>query len=106
MRMAVILSLALAGLPHASASAQEGHGDPRQFMGPPSILRQCLDPSPASPFVGPSSRARECTRQLCAEPAYREKVRAYAMSQPQPELDAEQALTCITRWEQDQSQSS
>ena len=97
----LVAGFALAG----SAASQERRVDPRLFTGPPSILKQCLDPGPASPFVGPSSHARECTRQYCAEPAYRAKVRAYAMSQPQSELEAEQALTCITRWEQDQKQA-
>jgi len=71
-------------------------------MGPPSILPQCLDPGPATIGIGPSARARECTRQFCAEPEYREKVTAYAKSRPQSEPDQKEALTCITRWEQDQ----
>ena len=83
----LVAGFALAG----SAASQERRVDPRLFTGPPSILKQCLDPGPASPFVGPSSRARECTRQYCAEPAYRAKVRAYAMSQPQSESEAEPA---------------
>ena len=98
----LVAGLALVG----SAASQERREDPRLFAGPPSILKQCLDPGPSSPFAGPSSRARECTRQYCAEPAYRAKVRACAMSQPQSESEAEQALTCITRWEHDQKQSA
>jgi len=71
-------------------------------VGPPSILSQCLDPGPATIGVGPSARARECTRQYCAQPEYRAKVTAYAKSQPQSKSDQVEALTCITRWEQDQ----
>lgn len=78
---------------------------PQLGVGPPSILKQCLDPGPHSIFVGPSARARECTRQYCAQPEYRAKVRAYAMGKSQPEIEAEEALTCITRWEDDQKQS-
>src|SRR4249919_3901113 len=82
----------------SAVSAQGQTANPRIGVGPPSILKQCLDPGPPSMGVGPSARARECTRQYCSQPVYRAKVRAYAMSQPQPELEAEQALTCITRW--------
>jgi hypothetical protein len=73
-----------------------------QIVGPSSILPQCLDPGPATIGVGPSARARECTRQFCVEPEYREKVTAYAKRQPQSETDQKEALTCITRQEQDQ----
>ncbi|MFC3552513.1 hypothetical protein ACFOLC_16050 [Lysobacter cavernae] len=86
-------------------SAQGQAARPQIGVSPPSILKQCLDPGTPSMFVGPSARARECTRQYCSQPSYRAKVRVYAMSQPQSELEAEQALTCITRWEQDQKQS-
>jgi hypothetical protein len=106
MKSHIFWLLGAVSLVAASTNAQERRADPRLFTGPPSILKQCLDPGPSTPFVGPSSRARECTRQYCAEPAYRAKVRAYAMSKPQSELEAEQALICITRWEQDQKQSS
>ncbi len=71
-------------------------------MGPPSILRQCLDPGPATVGVGPSARARECTRQYCSQLQYQAKVTAYAKSQRQSKADEVEALTCITRWEQDQ----
>lgn len=86
-----------------AASAQGPAGSQRLGVGPPSILKVCLDAG-ASMFAGPSARARECTRQYCSQPEYRAKVRAYAMSQPQSEVDAEQALTCITRGEQDRRQ--
>jgi acyl-CoA hydrolase len=51
--------------------------------------------------VGPTARARECTRQFCARPEYREIVRAYAMRAKQSQSDQSKALTCITRSEQD-----
>jgi hypothetical protein len=68
--------------------------------GPPSILPQCMDPD-ARVGVGPSARARECTRQYCARPEYQAKVTAYATSRPQDKASAAEALTCITRAEQD-----
>jgi hypothetical protein len=73
----------------------------QQLSGPPSILSQCLDVPSGNVLVGPSARARECTRQICAQQKYRALVSAYAMSQPQTELDQRAALTCITRAEQD-----
>lgn len=72
-------------------------------VGPPSILPQCLDGGKPTIGVGPSARARECTRQYCARPEYREKVTAYAMNRRQSENDQSDALTCITRSEQDQA---
>ena len=71
-------------------------------VGPPSILPQCMDP-PAPLGVGPSARARECTRQFCARPEYQEKTTAYAMNRPQSEKSQTVALTCITRAEQDRA---
>jgi hypothetical protein len=73
------------------------------LVGPPSILPQCLDPGPLIVGVGASARARECTRQYCARPQYLAKVTAYAMNQQQSESDQTEALTCITRSEQDQA---
>ena len=70
--------------------------------GPSSILPQCLDPGSPTFGVGPSARARECTRQYCAQPEYRAKVTVYARSQRQSKANEAGALTCITRWEQDQ----
>jgi len=72
-------------------------------VGRPSILPQCLDPGPLTVGVGPSARARECTRQYCERPEYRAKVAAYAMNGRQSESDQSDALTCITRSEQDQT---
>jgi len=74
--------------------------------GPPSILPQCMDPPQPLPpgvyAIGPTARARECTREICAEPDFMAKVHAYAKSESQSEADAKDALTCITRQEQDQ----
>jgi len=87
------LMLALCFMPARASSQTVG--------GPASILPQCLDRGP-SIGVGPSARARECTRQYCAQREYRAKVTAYAKSQRQIKSDELEALTCITRWEQDQ----
>lgn len=70
-------------------------------QGVATILPQCMDSGPGGAWVGPSARARECTRQYCARPEYREVVTAYAMSKPQHPDDAEIALTCISRAEAD-----
>jgi hypothetical protein len=88
----IFVALALA-LPSAHAAQPI-------FVGPPSILPQCLDRE-AKAFVGPSARARECTRQYCATPTYQAKVSTYAMNREQNETDQMEALTCITRWEHD-----
>lgn len=72
-------------------------------VGPPSILPQCLDEGPTTIGVGPSARARECTRQYCARPEYQAKVAAYAMNKRQSETHQTEALTCITRSEQDRA---
>ena len=82
------------------AALQPQSRPPVLGVGPPSILPQCLE-GPATLGVGPSARARECTRQYCARPEYREKVNTYAMNQRQSESDQNIALTCITRSEQD-----
>jgi len=73
------------------------------IMGPPSILPQCLDKRDPSDkrIMGPSARARECTRQYCASDEYVIKIKQYAMSIPQSNRDAMDALTCVTRKEQD-----
>ena len=71
-------------------------------VSPPSILPQCMDP-PAPVGVGPSARARECTRQYCARPEYQAKITAYAMNRPQSEASQNEAVTCITRAEQDRA---
>jgi hypothetical protein len=71
------------------------------ISGPPSILLQCRDRNVAGDVVGPSARARECTRQYCDTPAYQVKITAYAMNRRQSEADQKEALTCITRKEQD-----
>lgn len=73
------------------------------IMGPPSILTQCLDKRDPSDnrIMGPSARARECTRQYCASDEYVIKIKQYAMSIQQSNKDAMDALTCVTRKEQD-----
>lgn len=91
----LVLAFILSAVPSRATSQTVG--------GPPSILPQCLDSSGPVTIGGPSARARECTRQYCALSEYRAKVTAYAMSQRQNESDQAQALTCITRWEQDQA---
>ena len=95
-RMWAQFIVAVSGLLFASVAPAQGN-----TRGPPSILPQCLDPN-LSFGVGPSARARECTRQNCARPEYRSFVEAYAMRRTQSEADLNRALTCITRWEQDQ----
>ncbi len=70
------------------------------FVSPPSIIHQCLD-QPITVGVGPSARARECTRQYCASAEYQAKVKAYALNRPQNASDQKEALICITRKEQD-----
>jgi hypothetical protein len=72
-------------------------------VGPPSILPQCMDPPPARFGVGPSARARECTRQFCASPEYQATTTAYVMNRPQSKKAQADALTCITRAEQDRA---
>lgn len=72
-------------------------------MRPASILPECSDPSPGGSRVlaSPSSRARECTRLLCEQPANAQVVRKYAMRQEQTAKEQYIGLTCITRKEQD-----
>jgi hypothetical protein len=76
-------------------------------IGPPTILPQCADPptSKEAAFVGagPSPLARECTRQYCAQPEYQAKATTYAMKRPQSESAQLEALTCISRAEEDRS---
>ena len=71
----------------------------------PSILPMCMEPpDPQRPNgfgVGPSARARECTRQMCADPSMKVIVRWYAMREAQTKDEEKLALTCITRAEQD-----
>ena len=69
--------------------------------GAPTILPQCIDSGPHRLGVGPSARARECTRQYCERKDYRNKVTTYAMKQQQSSGDAELALICIMRSEAD-----
>ncbi len=73
------------------------------YGSPPSILPECMDhqePLPAG-VSGPSARARECTRVFCASNEYTIKIKQYAMGASQIKEDAMDALTCITRKEQD-----
>lgn len=94
-------AIALQSLPMARAAGGQAEPHPQVIMvSLPSILPQCLDRT-TSFGVGPSARARECTRQYCATPDYQTKIQAYAMSRPQTEAEQKDALTCITRWEQD-----
>lgn len=85
--------LAIATYAPARASAAFG-------IGPPTILRECRD-APTGGIASPSLRARECTRIRCKEPPYLQRIRAYALSQEQSEMDAEDALTCLARQESD-----
>lgn len=112
MRTALYASLAICALNVCisecngadNQSAPAANSRPMQFgMSSPSILSHCLDGGKATFGVGPSARARECTRQYCARAEYREKVTAYAMNRRQSENDQSDALTCITRSEQDQA---
>lgn len=84
----------------ANCMLVEGGAVVAQGTGSPSILSLCIDPGPLL-GVGPSARARECTRQYCARAEYQSKVSAYAMNQQQSKSDQIQAITCITRREQD-----
>lgn len=68
---------------------------------PPSILAQCPDmPSPHL-GVAPSDRAKDCTRQFCARPAYQAKVKAYTLKRPQSDTVRAEAAICISRAKQD-----
>lgn len=74
------------------------------YRGPASILPQCMDHQeslPAGVYRGPSAKTRECTRVFCSSDEYVIKVRQYAMDISQTKEDAIDALTCITRKEQD-----
>jgi hypothetical protein len=68
---------------------------------PPSILAQCVDMPLPHLGVGPSDRAKECTRQFCARPQYQAKVTAYTMKRSQSETVRAEAAICIARAEQD-----
>jgi hypothetical protein len=81
--------------------AMQNVNSAEMFVSPPSILHQCLD-QPVTVGVGPSARARECTRQYCASAEYQAKIKAYVMNHPQSTSDQKEALTCITRKEKDQ----
>ena len=74
---------------------------PDVVTGAPSILPQCLDPGPSVLGAGPSARARECTRQQCDETGYKAKVTAYVRRTSHNASEQREALTCITRSEQD-----
>ena len=68
----------------------------------PSVLPSCSDP-PASIGVGPSARAMQCTRELCARPEYRATIFAYAKGRPLSRAEEDAALICITRAQQDKA---
>lgn len=85
-------------------SVSQYQAGPQRLVGPPSILPQCLDQPTPGVLAGPSARARECTRQYCGTPRYKEKVRSYALGYEQSQEDSQDALTCITRSEQDMRQ--
>lgn len=68
-------------------------------VGPSSILIRCLDPGPTTLGVGPSARARECTRQHCALPEFKAKVSAFAFGKKQSPADQDDARACVTRAE-------
>lgn len=70
-------------------------------VSPATILPQCTDSGQPVIGVGPSGRARECTRQYCARKEYQDSIEAYAMGKPQSAASKKLALTCITRKEQD-----
>lgn len=73
--------------------------------GPPTILRVCRDaPSPYA--ASASLRSKECTRVRCGEAGYRQKIRAYALSQPQTPEDAEDALACLARQDRDRKDAA
>lgn len=71
-----------------------------QIYGHASILPECLDSQPKL-GVGPSARARECTRLYCSRVEYQSVVESYALKKPQTNEQQLIALTCITRKEQD-----
>ena len=99
----VTLTFGLKSYGGEGAPSQTGQSNRAIGASPPSILPQCFDPMPTTVGVGPSARARECTRQYCERPDYRAKVTAYAMNQRQSPSEQAEALTCITRAEQDRA---
>lgn len=69
-----------------------------------TILTACLDPAPPGGRVvgvGPSRRARECTRQLCDTPEAREAVRRFALSLEQSAASEKVGDICTARKEAD-----
>jgi hypothetical protein len=102
LKLLLIVSL-ISTFPFHSGFAKDMCRSDLTGVGPPSILPQCLDGGLVTIGVGPSARARECTRQYCAQPEYQTKVTAYAMNRRQSEADQAEALTCITRSEQYQA---
>jgi hypothetical protein len=97
------MKIALFALLIISAPSVSASDIGSRSYGAPSILPQCLDSGKAAIGFGPTLRAKECTRQYCARPEYRKKITAYAMNQRQSQNDQTEALTCITRSEQDQA---
>jgi hypothetical protein len=72
--------------------------------GPPTILDVCMDaaePQRPGVIVGPSLRAAECTRLVCAEPDTKAIIRHYAMRDPQTKEQQKVALICVARAEMD-----
>ena len=88
----IVLFACIYGMVVSSAHAQT--------YGAASILPECLDPHPKL-GVGPSARARECTRLYCSRGEYLIMVESYARRKPQTNEQQLIALTCITRKEQD-----
>ena len=68
----------------------------------PGILPSCSDP-PESIGVGPSVRAMQCTRELCARPEHQATIMAYAKGRNLSRAEEDAALTCITRAQQDKA---
>lgn len=79
------------------------YGAERVGMTPSSILPECLDPTSGGTrtLVGPSARARECTRIRCAQASNVDAVKRYAMREQQTPQMQYKALTCIMRKEKD-----
>lgn len=71
-----------------------------------TILTACLDaprPETAGMYVGPSLRARECTRQLCQTAEAQEAVRLFALSQEQSGASRKVGQVCAARAEADRA---
>lgn len=73
------------------------------LQGAATILPQCTDPRAAGDnrLIGPSPRARECTRIYCGTDSSLAATRAYALGQKQTAEQQQLAATCIARKEQD-----